>query len=198
MNSECSRYFVHHTAEVESRVIIGDGAKIWNHAQLRAGCTVGMNTNISKNVFIDQDCAVGANVKIQNNVSVYRGVVIEDDVFVGPSAVFTNDLYPRANNLKWEIVNTYIRKGASIGAGAVIVCGCEIGRYSMIGAGALVCNDIDENQLVVGNPAKLVGHVYKSGKRIQKTEINADTLIATCAESGESVKIKAKDMYIYT
>lgn len=197
MKSDFDKYFVHDTADVESRVTIGDGAKIWNHAQLRSGCTIGANTNISKNVFIDQDCSVGANVKIQNNVSVYRGVVIEDDVFVGPSAVFTNDLYPRSNNQNWEIVNTYIRKGASIGAGAVIICGCEVGKFSMIGAGALVCNDIDEHQLVVGNPAKLVGHVYKSGKRVKKTDINTDTLIATCTASREQVKLKAKDLNIY-
>lgn len=197
MNEKKIKYYVHSTAQVEEGVSIGDGSYIWNHAQLRTLCKIGMNTIISKNVYIDSECKVGSNVKIQNNVSVYRGVDIEDDVFIGPSVVFTNDLYPRAFNHDWEVVSTTIKKGSSIGAGAVIICGNIIGEYSMIGSGTLIIKDVKPNQLVVGNPGRVIGHVYNSGKRVMKSDVNLNTRIAKCELTKEKIYLDQEDIELY-
>jgi UDP-2-acetamido-3-amino-2,3-dideoxy-glucuronate N-acetyltransferase len=163
--------FIHESAEVSEQANLGKNVKIWNLAQVRENAHLGDNTIVSKNVYIDFDVHIGANVKIQNNVSVYHGVTIEDDVFVGPSAIFTNDLRPRAVNAKWQVTPTLIKKGASIGAGATLVCGIEIGQYAMIGSGAVVSKNIPAHALVVGNPAKLVGFVYKNGERVKSEHL---------------------------
>jgi len=164
--------FIHHTAEVSPKAQLADNVKVWNLVQVRENAQIGENTILSKNVYIDFDVSIGANVKVQNNVSVYNGVTIEDDVFVGPSAIFTNDFRPRAVNPDWKVTPTLIKKGASIGAGATLVCGIEVDEYAMIGSGAVVNKSIPAHALVVGNPAKVVGFVYKNGERVLSEHIS--------------------------
>lgn len=159
--------FIHPTAEVSDQAKIGDGTKIWNLAQVREDSVIGENCIISKNVYIDEKAVLGNRVKVQNNVNVYHGVEVEDDVFLGPSMTFTNDFYPRAFNEDWEITNTYVKKGASIGANATIVCGVTIGEYAMVGSGSVVTKDVPAYALVVGNPAKQIGWVCKCGRRME-------------------------------
>lgn len=158
--------FIHNTAEVSNEANIGNNTKIWNLAQVRENATIGENCIISKNVYIDSDVTIGNNVKIQNNVNVYHGVTIEDDVFCGPSITFTNDFYPRAFNSNWKVTPTLVKKGASIGANATIVCGNTIGEYAMIGSGSVVTKDVEPYSLVVGNPAKKIGYVCKCGEKL--------------------------------
>jgi len=158
--------FVHATAEVSENAIIGENTKIWNLAQVREGANIGENCVISKNVYIDTGVEIGNNVKIQNNVNVYNGVCVEDDVFLGPSMTFTNDLFPRSTNTNWQIIKTSVKRGASIGANATIVCGVTIGEYAMVGAGSVVTKDVAPYTLVVGNPAKFIGFVCRCGVRV--------------------------------
>lgn len=160
--------FKHPTAEVSEQAIIGDGTKIWNLAQVREKSVIGKNCIISKNVYIDTMAVIGNNVKIQNNVNVYHGVTVEDDVFLGPSMTFTNDMYPRAFNDEWQISETRVMKGASIGANATIVCGVTIGEYATIGSGSVVTKNVPAYALVVGNPAKQIGWVCKCGFKLDK------------------------------
>ena len=160
-----STYF-HPTAEVSPDADIGEGTKIWNHSQVREGARIGKNCNFGKNVYIDSDVQIGDNVKIQNNVNVYHGVTIEDDVFLGPSMTFTNDMYPRAVNNGWVVTPILVKKGASIGANATITPGVTIGEYAMVGAGSVVTRNVPAHTLVVGNPAKIIGAVCKCGKPI--------------------------------
>ncbi len=155
--------YIHETAEVSPNAQIGNGTKIWNQAQVREEAIIGEKCIISKNVYIDTKVKIGDRVKIQNNVNVYHGVFIEDDVFLGPSMTFTNDLYPRAFDDEWEILETYVKKGVSIGANATIVCGVTIGEYAMIGSGSVVTKDVPSHALMVGNPAKQVGWVCECG-----------------------------------
>lgn len=159
-------YFVHSTAEVSEQAKIGENTKIWNLVQVRENAHIGSNCILSKNVYIDSDVIIGSNVKIQNNVNVYHGVTVEDDVFLGPSMTFTNDMYPRAFNKDWKITKTLVKKGASIGANATIRCGIEIGEYSMIGSGSTVTKDVEPYSLVVGNPAKKIGYVCYCGMKL--------------------------------
>lgn len=160
--------YVHPTAEVSDKAQIGEGTKIWNLAQVREDCSIGENCIISKNVYIDTKVVIGNRVKIQNNVNVYHGVEVEDDVFLGPSMTFTNDFYPRAFNSDWQITNTYIKKGASIGANVTVVCGNTIGQYAMIGSGSVVTKDVPDYALMVGNPAKQIGWVCKCGQKLNE------------------------------
>jgi acetyltransferase-like isoleucine patch superfamily enzyme len=159
---------VHPTAEVEEGARVGSGTRIWHLAHIRSTARVGANCVIGRNVYVDADVVVGNLVKIQNNVSVYKGVTLEDEVFVGPSAVFTNDLRPRAQNPDWQIVPTLIRRGASIGANATIVCGVEVGSYAMVAAGSVVTKDVAPHQLVAGNPARPLGWVDERGYVISR------------------------------
>lgn len=161
-------FFLHPTTEVEEGATIGEGTKIWHLGHIRNKAIVGRDCIIGRNVFIDAGVSVGDRVKIQNNVSVYAGVTIEDEVFVGPSTVFTNDLRPRAQNPDWTVTETLIRRGASIGANATIVCGVVVGEYSMIAAGSVVTRDVEPYQLVAGNPARHVGWVDKGGDVISR------------------------------
>lgn len=160
--------FIHPTAEVSSCAEIGNGTRIWNQAQVREHAIIGNDCIISKNVYIDEHVIIGSRVKIQNNVNVYHGVTIDDDVFLGPSMTFTNDMTPRAFNNQWRITKTHVRKGASIGAGAVIRCGITIGEFAMVGAGSVVTKDVPSHALVVGNPAKQVGFVCECGTRLNE------------------------------
>jgi len=167
--------FIHPTADVSSRATIGAGTRIWHQAQVREGAVVGRNGVLSKGVYVDRDVHLGDNVKAQNGVSIFHGVTLEDGVFCGPHCVFTNDLRPRAINsdgsLKasddWTLGTTLVRTGASIGAHATIVCGVSIGRWAMVGAGAVVTRDVPDYGLVYGNPARLHGFVCPCGEKLE-------------------------------
>jgi len=161
--------FIHATAEVSKEAKIGEGSKIWNLAQIREASTIGKNCIISKNVYIDTQVVLGDRVKVQNNVSIYKGVVVEEDVFLGPAVTFTNDLFPRAFNNDWEITKTLVKRGASIGANATIICGVSIGEFAMIGSGSVVTKNVPAYALVVGNPAKQVGWVCKCGFKLDES-----------------------------
>jgi UDP-2-acetamido-3-amino-2,3-dideoxy-glucuronate N-acetyltransferase len=157
-------YFVHPTADVEDGATIGSGTKIWHIAHVRNSATVGSDCVIGRNVYLDAHTVVGSKVKIQNNVSVYQGVTIEDEVFVGPCAVFTNDLRPRATNADWKITPTLVRRGASIGANATLICGIEVGEFAMIAAGSVVTKDVEPFTLVAGNPARPRARINEAGE----------------------------------
>lgn len=159
---------MHPTAEVEPDAVVGDGTRVWHQAQIRAGASVGRYCVLGKNVYVDAGARIGDRVKIQNNVSVYRGVELGDEVFVGPSAVFTNDLRPRSGAADWKVVPTLVHRGASIGAGAVIVCGVEIGEHAMVAAGAVVTRPVRAHQLVGGNPARHMGWVCRCGRVVSR------------------------------
>ena len=175
-------YKAHETAVIDSGCMIGDGTRIWHFSHIMPGCSIGRNCNIGQNVVISPQVVLGDNVKVQNNVSVYTGVTCGDDVFLGPSCVFTNVVNPRsAVSLTDQYLKTYVGKGASIGANATIVCGHTIGEYAMIGAGAVVTKDIPPYALVVGNPSRRIGWVSEYGHRLSFNEKG----IATCPESNQ-------------
>jgi len=161
-------YYAHPTAVIDEGCTIGEGTKIWHFSHVMSGCTLGNNCNLGQNVVISPGVILGTNVKIQNNVSVYTGVICEDDVFLGPSCVFTNVINPRsAVNRRGHYLETKVGRGASIGANATIVCGHNIGAYALIGAGAVVTKHIPSYALVVGNPAKQIGWVSEFGHRLE-------------------------------
>ena len=158
----------HDTAIVEPGAQVGDDTRIWHHSHVRAGAVLGTATSLGKNVYIDAGVTIGDRVKIQNNVSVYRGVTIANDVFLGPSCVFTNDRYPRATGEDWEVVPTVVAQGASVGANATIVCGVRLGEWCVVGAGAVVTHDVLPHQLVLGNPARPAGWVCHCGRVVSR------------------------------
>lgn len=161
-------YFVHESSYVDDNCEIGSGTKIWHFSHIMKNCKIGEKCNIGQNVVISPDVVLGNNVKIQNNVSVYTGVICEDDVFLGPSCVFTNVINPRSFiERKTEYRKTIVKKGASIGANATIVCGHDIGRYAFVGAGSVVTKNIPDYALVVGNPARIIGYVCQCGNQLQ-------------------------------
>jgi len=175
-------YFVHETSYVDEPCQIGKGTKIWHFSHIMKNSKLGKNCNIGQNVLISPDVKLGNNVKVQNNVSVYKGVICEDDVFLGPSMVFTNVINPRsAVNRRNEYIYTIVKKGASIGANATIVCGNNIGNFAFIGAGTVVTKEIPDYALVVGNPSKQIGWVSEYGHRLKFNENG----IATCLESNQ-------------
>ena len=176
------KYFSHETAIIDQGCVIGENTKIWHFSHLMSNSVVGENCNIGQNVVISPDVILGSNVKVQNNVSIYTGVVCEDDVFLGPSMVFTNVINPRsAVNRKNDYMSTLVKKGASIGANATIVCGNDIGKFSFIGAGAVVTKKVQDYSLVVGNPSKHIGWVSEYGHRLKFN----DNGIARCIESNQ-------------
>lgn len=183
-------YYKHETAIVESDKI-GDGTKIWHFVHVREGASIGKNCNIGKSSYIDTDAIIGNRVKIQNFVSVYKGVTIEDDVFIGPSATFVNDMYPRAFQWREEdIVSTVVRKGASIGANATIICGVNIGEYAIIGAGSVVSRDVPSFALVYGNPARFKNYVCYCGKKLTtRTKEDSEKILFKCSYCGKNVEI---------
>jgi UDP-2-acetamido-3-amino-2,3-dideoxy-glucuronate N-acetyltransferase len=154
---------IHSTAVVEDGARVGEGTRIWHFAHVRAGATIGTDCTIGKDAFVDSGAIVGDRCKVQNGVSVYSGVTLESEVFVGPNAVFSNDLRPRAMSPGWKIVPTLVHTGASIGANATVVCGTEVGSYAMVAAGAVVTRDVADHQLVIGNPARHAGWVCRCG-----------------------------------
>ncbi|MDL2124688.1 MAG: acetyltransferase [Deltaproteobacteria bacterium] len=160
-------FFAHHSAEIDENVTIGPGTKIWHFSHILSGSNIGENCNIGQNVAIGPDVAIGKGCKIQNNVSVYKGVTLEDGVFCGPSMVFTNIYNPRAEIRKMDQVRpTLVKRGATLGANATIVCGVTIGRYAFIGAGAVVTKDVPDHALMVGNPATQTGWICECGERL--------------------------------
>lgn len=171
---------VHPSAEVEDGATVGAGSKVWRSAHIRSGASIGSSSNIGANVFVDANVQIGNSVKVQNNVSVYAGVTLEDDVFVGPAAVFTNDLNPRATGA-WQLSSTLVRRGASIGANATVVCGTEIGEHALVGAGAVVTKSVLPHQLVLGNPARPAGWVCRCGAVVSReAERPADLTCEAC------------------
>jgi UDP-2-acetamido-3-amino-2,3-dideoxy-glucuronate N-acetyltransferase len=179
-------YFVHETAVVDEGCSIGDGVKIWHFSHIMPNCSIGEKCNIGQNVVVSPDVVLGKNVKVQNNVSIYTGVVCEDDVFLGPSMVFTNVINPRsAVNRRGEYAKTLVKQGASIGANATIICGNQIGSYALIGAGAVVTKDVPNFALLVGNPAKQIGWVSEFGHRLNFNEAGK----AVCPESQQEYQL---------
>lgn len=179
-------YFAHETAVIDEGVEIGKGTRIWHFTHLMTGCKIGTGCNLGQNVVVSPDVILGNNVKVQNNVSIYTGVICEDDVFLGPSMVFTNVTNPRSAIVRRDAyVKTVVQKGATIGANATIVCGNLIGKYAFIGAGAVVINEVLPYALVVGNPSRQVGWMSEYGHRLDFNEEG----VATCPESGEAYRI---------
>ncbi len=178
--------FVHETATVDEGALIGAGSKIWHYCHLMPDSQLGENCSLGQNVFVASGVILGNNLKVQNNVSIYTGVICEDDVFLGPSMVFTNVINPRsAVNRKSEYAKTLVRRGASIGANATIICGNEIGKFAFIGAGAVVTKSVPAYALIVGNPGKQIGWMSEYGHRL---EFN-DEGVAVCQESGEEYQL---------
>lgn len=189
-----SDVFIHPLAVVDEGAKIGDGTRIWHFAHVRGTATIGKGCNIGKDVYIDADVVIGNNVKIQNGVSVYHGVTIEDDVFCGPHMTFTNDLYPRAFGDSWDVFETRVKKGASIGAHATIICNTTLGEYCMIGSGAVVTHDVPANGLVMGNPAKLVGFVCKCGQPLsEEVSQNDESITMRCSKCDTQIELSKSD-----
>ena len=179
-------FFIHTTAVVDEGCEIGEGTKIWHFSHIMPNCKIGNQCNIGQNVVISPQVVLGNNVKVQNNVSIYTGVICEDDVFLGPSMVFTNIINPRSAIIrKKEYLRTIVKKGASIGANATIVCGNDIGEYAFIGAGAVVVKEVLPYALVVGNPSKQIGWISEYGHRL----IFDEDGFAICTESGEKYQL---------
>jgi UDP-2-acetamido-3-amino-2,3-dideoxy-glucuronate N-acetyltransferase len=180
-------YFAHETAVIDAGCNIGNGTKIWHFSHIMSNCTLGENCNLGQNVVVSPEVVLGNNVKVQNNVSIYTGVICEDDVFLGPSMVFTNVLNPRsAINRRGEYLKTVVKKGVSIGANATIVCGHDIGEYAFIGAGAVVTKTVAPYALMVGNPARQLGWMSEFGHRLTFDNNG----IAICPESNEKYELK--------
>ena len=184
-------YFAHETAIIDENCSIGEGTKIWHFCHIMTNSTLGERCNIGQNCVISPDVTLGNNVKVQNNVSIYSGVICEDDVFLGPSMVFTNVMNPRsAVNRRNQYSKTIVRKGASIGANATIVCGNDLGKYCFIGAGAVVTKEVKDYALVVGNPAKQIGWISEFGHRL----VFNDQHEATCEESREKYMLEDNEV----
>lgn len=185
--AEIKNYFAHETAVIDDGCEIGAGTKIWHFSHIMPNCKIGEGCNVGQNVVVSPQVVLGKNVKVQNNVSIYTGVVCEDDVFLGPSMVFTNVINPRsAINRKNEYAKTIVKKGASIGANATIVCGHDIGRYAFIGAGAVVTKSVPDYALVIGNPARQAGWMSEYGHKLKFD----DHGFAECPESKEKYQLK--------
>jgi UDP-2-acetamido-3-amino-2,3-dideoxy-glucuronate N-acetyltransferase len=188
---QTNNYYIHESSYLDEGAIVGNGTKIWHFSHIMKDCKIGSNCNIGQNVVISPLVQIGNNVKIQNNVSIYTGVICEDDVFLGPSCVFTNIINPRSAIVrKSEYKETIIMKGASIGANATIICGNTIGKYALIGAGAVITKTVKDYALIVGNPAKQIGWVSESGENLK---FNND--IAICQITGDEY-IK-KDDFVF-
>ena len=187
MNTSEKDYFVHETAVIDEGCKIGAGSKIWHFSHIMSNCTLGEKCNIGQNVVVSPEVILGANCKVQNNVSIYTGVICEEDVFLGPSMVFTNVTNPRSGvNRRGQYERTLVKRGASIGANATIVCGHNIGEFAFIGAGAVVTKEVPAYALVVGNPAKQIGWMSEFGHRLNFDEKG----IAECPESNEKYQLE--------
>ena len=184
-------YFAHETAVIDDGCIIGKGTKIWHFSHIMSPCIIGENCNIGQNVVVSPDVILGRNVKVQNNVSIYTGVICDDDVFLGPSMVFTNVINPRSSvNRRSEYLATIVKKGATIGANATIVCGLTLGEYCFVGAGAVVTKNVKAFSLVVGNPARKAGWMSEFGHKLKFNEKG----IAICPESNQVYKLENEEL----
>ena len=180
-------FFAHETAVIDENCSIGNDTKIWHFSHIMSNCTIGEGCNLGQNVVVSPQVILGKNVKVQNNVSIYTGVICEADVFLGPSMVFTNVINPRSAIIrKKEYLRTIVKKGASIGANATIVCGNNIGEYAFVGAGAVVTKEIKPHALVVGNPSQQIGWVSEYGHRLEFNEAG----FATCKESKQQYQLR--------
>ncbi|MFN8253122.1 MAG: acyltransferase [Ferruginibacter sp.] len=180
-------YFAHPTAVIDDHCVIGDGTKIWHFSHVMPGCVIGSNCNLGQNVVVSPKVILGNNVRVQNNVSIYEGVICEDDVFLGPSMVLTNVINPRsAVSRKAEYKTTLIKKGATIGANATIVCGNTIGEYAFIGAGTVVTKDVPPYALIIGNPGRQTGWMSEYGHKLKFDHDGK----AVCEESGQQYKLE--------
>ncbi len=185
---ENSNYYAHPSAIIDDGCHIGDGTKIWHFTHIMTDCSIGKNCNLGQNVVISPGVVLGNNVKVQNNVSIYTGVVCDDDVFLGPSMVFTNVINPRSAVIRRDqYMQTHVGKGASIGANATIVCGHDIGEFAFIGAGAVVTKKVPAYALVIGNPARQTGWMSEYGHKLRFDDQGK----ATCPESGDEYELKA-------
>lgn len=185
-NMEEKKYYAHPSAVIDEGCTIGEGTRVWHFCHIMPNCIIGENCNIGQNVVISPEVVLGKNVKVQNNVSIYTGVICEDDVFLGPSMVFTNVMNPRsAVNRRNQYLKTTVKKGASIGANATIVCGHDIGAFAFIGAGAVVTKNVPDYALVIGNPARQTGWMSEYGHKLR---FDSDGF-ATCPESGERYQL---------
>jgi UDP-2-acetamido-3-amino-2,3-dideoxy-glucuronate N-acetyltransferase len=188
--------FIHPTAEVAADAEVGPGTKIWHQCQVMPKARIGANCKLGKGVYVDGGVRIGDRVKIQNGISVYRGVTVEDDVLLGPHMAFTNDLFPRAFNDDFEIVPTLVKKGASVGANATIVCGVTLGSYSMVGAGAVVTMDVPDHALVVGNPARVLGYVCVCGARLDLDYKKRKTGEVSCKRCSRQFRLEASQLAV--
>jgi UDP-2-acetamido-3-amino-2,3-dideoxy-glucuronate N-acetyltransferase len=184
-------FFAHETAVIDEGVSIGSGTRIWHFCHIMTGCRIGENCNLGQNVVVSPEVVLGRNVKVQNNVSIYTGVICEDDVFLGPSMVFTNVINPRSAIVRRnEYIRTNVGKGATIGANATIVCGNNIGKFAFIGAGAVVTREVKPYALVIGNPARQVGWMSELGHRL----VFGDDGMAICPESKEKYRLEKESV----
>jgi len=195
MSKEEKNYFVHESSYLDEPCLVGEGTRIWHFSHIMKDCVIGKQCNIGQNVVISPKCTVGNNVKIQNNVSIYTGVILEDDVFCGPSAVFTNVINPRSHvPRKDEYMTTLVKTGASIGANATIVCGSTLGRYCFIGAGAVVTRDIPDYALCYGNPARQHGWVCSCGEKLNTEPSAAGMEAIECPSCGLHYRVEGQQL----
>jgi UDP-2-acetamido-3-amino-2,3-dideoxy-glucuronate N-acetyltransferase len=189
MTESAASYFAHESAYIDDGCVIGAGTKIWHFTHVMSGARIGQHCNIGQNVVVSPDVVIGNNVKIQNNVSVYTGVVLEDDVFCGPSMVFTNVSNPRSHvSRRHEYQQTIVRRGATLGANSTIVCGHTVGQYALVGAGAVVTRDVPDYALVVGNPARVTGWMCQCGAKLSGARPQAGP--ATCRACGSQYELQ--------
>lgn len=185
--------YVHPTAVVDKTATIGKGTKIWHFVHVRENAEIGENCVLGHAVYVDKGVKIGNRVKLENGANVYQGVKLEDDVFVGPHVTFTNDPYPRSFSSDWKVVPSFVKKGASIGGGSVVICGITIEEYAMIGAGSVVTDKIPPHALAYGNPAKIRGFVCKCGRKLAKDKKQEEFVLMECPHCGEKYKIPAED-----
>ena len=188
-----NKTYIHPTAIVNKTAKIGDGTKIWHFVHVRENAKIGKNCVLGHAVYVDCNVKIGNRVKLENRANIYDGVTLEDDVFIGPHVTFTNDLYPRSFNGDWKIVPTLVKKGASIGAGSIVVCGVTINKYAMIGAGSVVTQDIPAHAFAFGNPARIRGFACKCGRKLVEAKRQRDYVLMNCPKCGEKIKIPAQD-----
>jgi UDP-2-acetamido-3-amino-2,3-dideoxy-glucuronate N-acetyltransferase len=188
-----SKTYIHPTAIVDKTAKIGEGTKIWHFVHVRENAKIGKNCILGHAVYVDCNVKIGNRVKLENRANVYDGVTIEDDVFIGPHVTFTNDLYPRSFDGNWKIVPTLVKKGASIGAGSVVVCGITIGEYAMAGAGSIIANSVPPHALVFGNPARIRGFVCVCGRNLVEEKRQLKLVLMTCASCGRKFRIPRGD-----
>ena len=187
------RVYVHPTAVVDKTAVIGDGTKVWHFVHVRENAEIGRECVLGDFVYVGRGVKIGNGVKLENRATVYRGVNIENEVFVGPHVTFTNDPYPRSFSTDWKIVETLVKEGASIGAGAVVVCGVTIGEYAMIGAGSVVTKDIPSHAMAYGNPAEVRGFTCKCGRKLKEEKKKQKFVLMKCPLCGEKYKIPAEN-----